>query len=65
MEKNTSNILMVLTGVVVLFLLFEVMVNMNKVNQLDLPKPVPVPVPVSFPTVLSSRPCLGREVPIG
>ena len=49
MEKNTSKILMVLTGIIVLFLLFEVMVNTNKVNQLDLIKPVPPPVPVPVP----------------
>ena len=49
MENNTSKMLMILTGVVVLFLLFEVMTNTNKVNQLDLPKPVTAPSPLPPP----------------
>ena len=41
--ETTNKILMVFTGVVLMFFLFEVMVNTNKVNQLNVPQPPIVP----------------------
>ena len=50
--ETTNKILMVFTGVVLMFFLFEVMVNTNKVNQLNVPQPpVVVPTPPPAPVI--------------